>query len=217
MKFKRNAAALLTAALAAVSSGGASAAVVLDEGFDDFSALVGWAQVSTSGSAGAGWFQGNAGIFPAFSGGPSSYAAANFVDTVPSVLDWLMTPVLSLADTTTVTFRVRAAGADFLDTLDVFYSAAGASTSVADFTTVVGSYASSADEGWVARSFDISGAGSGRIGFRYTIADTSTAGNYLGLDDVRVDTRTGTPVSSPASLALAGLGLAALVATRRRR
>ena len=209
MKLKK----LLTAMVVAGAAVSAHAGTVLNENFDNVAGLgaAGWAQVSSGTGPGSGWFQGNAGIFPAASGASNSYAAANFVDTGGSIADWLMTPVLSLADSMTMQFMLRLLGDGFLDTVDVYVSTSGASTATGDFTRLA-TFSSSADTGWAAQSVALSGVGSGasgRLAFRYFVADTRVDGNYAGVDSLSV-------VPEPASLALVSLALAGAFAARRR-
>ncbi len=188
----------------------AASAQVLTEGFDDVASLTGagWVQFSNGTAAGDGWFQGNDGIFSAAAGAANSYAAANWVSSAGSVSDWLMTPVLSLPGGGGVSFSLRLLGDGFLDTVEVYTSNAGAGTDTASFT-LVGSYAASADTSWLTLSLALP-VMDGRIGFRYVVADTATAGNYVGLDSVTV-------VPEPATWALLGVGAAVVLRARRRQ
>ncbi len=203
----------------AVAAAGAQANTVLSESFDDVAGLTasGWAQVNASTAPlGTGWFQGNSGIFAAASGAASAYAAANFLGTGSAsgaVSNWLMTPVLMLDATSVVSFVARTAGDGFLDRLEVRFSGNGASTNVADFGTLLGSFQASTPTGWVGLSYTLSGLATpteGRIAFRYIVDNVATAGNYIGIDDVAI-----TAVPEPATYGLMGLGIAALLLRRR--
>ena len=128
-----------------------------------------------------------------------------------SIADWLMTPVLSLSDGVAVEFMLRLLGDGFLDTVDLYVSTSGGSTAIGDFTRLA-TFSSSTDTGWTAQSVAVSGVGSGvsgRLAFRYFVANTATDGNYAGIDSLSV-------VPEPASLALVSLALAGVFAARRR-
>jgi len=222
MKFSQ----FLIGAVAAAASSAAlavAAPTLLSEGFDDISTLSasGWSLVNLSAPAGTtDWFQGNPGVFGAASGAPDSYIGANFENAAEGgvISNWLITPQLTLGSGMQLQFMVRAAGDDWSDTIEVRWSAKGASTdvgstaaSVGDFTQLLYTFDShGADAGWLAKSVALP-SGSGRIAFRYTIADTWLAGNYVGIDTVAV-------VPEPASAAFMVLGLGAIgLAARRRR
>jgi hypothetical protein len=202
----------VAAALASV--GAAASAQALTEGFDNVGGLTsaGWSLVNTSPSPGQPWFQGNAGIFTSASGAENSYAAANFLSTNATsgpVSNWLITPQLLLDPTSTVSMLVRVAGEGFLDRVDVLLSTTG--TAPGDFS-LLGTYSSSTDTGWVAQSFSVNltAASPSYVAFRYAIDDVATSGNYLGIDNVSI-----TAVPEPATAVLFGLGLAGLLARRR--
>lgn len=200
----------------------ASAAVLLNQGFDNVSTLGadGWViqNLSTPGGT-TSWFQGNTGIFSAHSGAANSYIAANFLNapaTGGAISNWLITPELSFVDDLTLALQARTAGEGLLDTLEIYYSTSGASTSIADFS-LLGSYSSDTDDDWVSLAFAISATGgSGRFAVRYVVDDTNVAGNYVGVDSLSVTSATST-VPTPGSLALAGLALAALGVSSRRK
>lgn len=210
---------LIAGLVLAVAGAGAQADTVLSESFDDVAALtsMGWAQVNASTAPlGTGWFQGNSGIFEAASGAADAYAAANFLGTgaaTGAISNWLMTPELSLDSSSVVSFMARTAGDGFLDRLEVRFSSNGASTDVADFSTLLGSFEASSATGWVGLSYTLSGLSApatGRLAFHYVVDNVATAGNYIGIDDVAV-----TAVPEPATYGLMGLGIAALLLRRR--
>jgi hypothetical protein len=201
----------------------ATAAPILTEGFDNVGTLgaSGWVMTNNSTPVGVNWFQGNAGVFSAFSGAPNSYIASNFLAAgAGGVLDnWLLTPTLNAnaGDTLELSFWTRSNG-EFPDRLGVYFSGNGSSTTLADFS-LVGTPINNglADGGypdaWTKYTFSISAASalSGRFGFRYFVPNTDVYGDYVGIDSVAVNS-----VPEPASLTLLGLGLIG-VATQRRR
>ncbi|MEO5734409.1 MAG: choice-of-anchor J domain-containing protein [Rubrivivax sp.] len=213
-------AAVLTSAL--VASGGSHALTVLSQGFENVAGLAatGWTFTNNSSAPlGFDWAQGNSGNFASQTGALGSYAAANFVSTALSggdVSNWLITPVLTLDSSSIVSFFVRSAGAGFLDKLEVRMSTNGASgnvgsgpSDVGDFTTLLGSFQSSADGGWVAQNYGVAtlvASTNVRLAFRYIVDDTSINGNYLGIDTLTV-----TAVPEPGTWLLLGLGLTGLL------
>lgn len=208
-----------TAALSLAALGSTAARAdgveVLNEGFDNVSALNGWVQVNNSVPPGSGWFQGS--LFPAQAGPANSYAAANFLGAANgsgNVDNWLITPTLDLSGATTLSFFTRTDGTPgFNDVLQVLYSS-GSGTDPSGFsllTTVGGTAGYPSD--WTQFSASLDASGSGRFAFRYVgPADTL---NYVGLDTVSVITAVPEP-SSWMMLAL-GAGLLPLLGRSVRR
>ncbi|WP_322403194.1 choice-of-anchor J family PEP-CTERM protein [Massilia luteola] len=208
------AALALSLAVPGASSARAAGVEVLNEGFDNVAALGGWAQVNNSVPPGSGWFQGNGALFPAQSGAPDAYAAANFLGAANgsgSVDNWLITPVLDLSGTTTLSFYTRHDDLPgFNDMLEVRY-ASGAGTDVADFSTLLATVGGAANypTDWQQFTATVTDNGSGRFAFRYLgPADTL---NYVGLDTVSVVTA----VPEPAHWMMLALGLGMFPLLRR--
>jgi hypothetical protein len=204
----------------------------ISQNFDNISSLpgAGWALVNNSAPIGAtGWFQGNPGVFGAQSGSPDSYIAANFLNASAAggnISNWLLTPEFSLAGGGLLTFYTRTEpGAPFADRLQVWLSTNGASTdvgssdsSVGDFSVLlmtinpalaVGGY----PEDWTAFTIVLPDtAGSGRVGFRYYVTDTTNNGDYIGIDSVEV-----TPVPEPSTLLLSSTAIGLLWRRLKKR
>jgi hypothetical protein len=224
------------AALLALGAATSQAGVLLSEGFDDITTLpgAGWVQTNNSTLGGTtGWFQGNGGVggvFDAAAGGPNSYIAANFNNATfgGAISNWLMTPTVQVSNGETLNFALRLLGGVdptlLLDTVEVYLSTSGSSSNVGASTSSTGdfsllqTFSSSTDTGWVNESITVGGLGApgtGRFAFRYVVANTITDGSYIGIDTVNITDNTNVP--EPTSLALVGLGIAGLAATRRRR
>ncbi|GGC68605.1 choice-of-anchor J family PEP-CTERM protein [Undibacterium terreum] len=220
MKFKPLLAGL--AAFSLVAS--AQATDILSENFDSFSSLAGkgWV-VSNKGQfpnpdLSASWSQGSPGsAFNSQSGAADSYAGVSYASAFGNVIDnWLFSPVFNLAAGETVTFYTRSHG-DLPDRLQVSLSGNGASTNTSDFTSLLFDLnptytADGFPTDWFKVQFTIptfSGSGTGRLGFRFYIADASANGDYIGLDTFSV-------VPEPATVMTLGIGMLGLLAMRRR-
>jgi hypothetical protein len=211
---------------------GADAIPILSEGFDDISSLggAGWATSNNSAPLGiSGWFQGNDGVFSAHAGASDAYIAANFLNagSPGNISNWLLTPMLSLADGDTLTFYTRTEGeSQFPDRLEVRLSTSGASTDVGGTDASVGVFdvlllsinaslsLGGYPEDWAVFSVTVSGLGGstdGRFGFRYFVTDTENNANYIGIDTVQVER-----VPEPSLLSLFLLGAAGLLRTRMK-
>lgn len=215
--FAKTLSAAAALSLAALGSTGAQAAGVeiLNEGFNDVGGLGGWTQANNSVPAGSGWFQGNAGLFPAQAGPADSYAAVNFLSAANgsgSVDNWLITPTLDLAGATLLNFHTRAAGEPgFNDHLEVWLSTGGSDP--ADFTTLLATVGNAGGypADWARFSVALDAEGPARFAFRYLgSADTL---NYVGLDSVSVITA----VPEPSAWMMLALGLGGFGLLRRRQ
>lgn len=218
MKVLRVAAAMLTASVMTAAQADAS----FSEGFDDITALgaAGWVFSNASSPAGLAWFQGNVGVFDAAEGAAASYAAANFNSTssaTGSVDNWLISPELSLAPGSTLSFYTRASDAGFLDLLEIRFSS-GSGTDIAGFTTLLGSVGSAGSasyptEGWIAVTLTLPSVSSGRFAFHYAVPNALDA-SYIGIDSVSVSA---VPETSTALMLALGLGAVGVARARRSR
>ena len=189
-----------------------------DEGFDvvfgqmagdgDNPPLEGWAGARNSSDFGpTGIFPGidsACGFFDAQAGAPGSYVAMNFnnarLNAEDTTSTWLLTPEISLADRTMISFCTRTVTASpFPDRLVVRISTNGDSVNVGegplevgDFQTVlfdinpshiVGGY----PEDWELFETELKGFGdaTGRIAFHYLNEFMNVNGNYIGIDSFR--------------------------------
>ncbi len=188
----------------------------LTEGFDSVSSLDGWV-INNVNAGSTSWFQGNTEAFTAQAGAANSYVAANFNAGVPfggAIDNWLISPELTLAGTTRVTFYTRNSAEEGFDndTLGLLFSA-GAGSAITGFKTSLLSVDSTAYPGdWTKYTVDFTGSGTGRFAFHYT-------GNYDNSSYIGIDSLTISAVPEPSTWMMLGLGLAGvgLVARRSRR
>jgi Leucine-rich repeat (LRR) protein len=176
------------------------------QGFDDVTLLPGqnWFFRNNSSPTGSNnWFQGNSQVFTAHAGAANAYIAANFNNTsgTGTISNWMLTPVLTLANGNTFSFWTRTpAGSTWPDRLELRLSTAGASTnvgstatSVGDFSTLLLSVNSSLVQGgypetWTRYSVTLAGVpggATGRFAFRYYVTNGGPNGansNYIGID-----------------------------------
>jgi hypothetical protein len=187
---------------------------LLNQGFNDVSALSNWTWANKSAQPGTGWFQGNADIFQAQSGASNSYIAANFLSAqlgMGGVDNWLITPTLTLAGDNVLSFFTRSsAEPGFADKLEVRFSA-GNGVDTAGFTTLLGTIGPSGfPSDWQQFSTSLAFDGTGRFAFRY-LGDASTL-SYIGIDSVKVVSA----VPEPSTYLMLGLGLGLLGFMRRK-
>lgn len=193
----------------------AAGSVILTQNFNDVGALGGWSMINASAPPGQAWFQGNAGVFGAQAGAADAYVAANYLSAAlgeGSIDNWLITPELTLAGATELSFFTRTQSIPGLnDTLEVRFSA-GAGTATSGFTTLLATIGgpSAYPDSWQQFTASVTQTGSGRFAFRY-VGD-ALAANYIGIDTVSVSA-----VPEPAAWLMLGLGLAALPLLRRNR
>ncbi|MEO8675091.1 MAG: IPTL-CTERM sorting domain-containing protein [Casimicrobiaceae bacterium] len=201
--------ARLCLAVLAIVASTAALAQQLTTNFDDITTLPGAGWVFTNNSAPAGsttWFQGNSAVFTSQAGAADSYIAANFNAAAlgGNISLWALTPVLpNLQNGEILTFFTRTeTGSPFPDRLEVRVSTNGASTNVGATDATVGDFTllltavnptlatGGYPEVWTQVTVTLAGlppgVNSGRIGFRYFVADTSVNGDYIGIDTLNL-------------------------------
>lgn len=182
---------------------------ILEEGFDDITALTNWTQINLSNPEGStGWFQGNGDVFPAHSGDATSYIGANFNNTANGTIsNWLITPPVNLVDGNIISFYTRIPVPDpteYPDRLELRISTEGITgllpvdeSDVGDFTMlalvvnpdlITGVY----PQDWTEFTYTVEGiptSTSCQIAFRYYVTDGGPSGtnsNYIGIDTFSV-------------------------------
>lgn len=206
----------------------------LIENFDNIGSLAnaGWVFTNNSAPVGStGWFQGNPSVLPAFQGNTNSYIAANFLAATPggNVSLWLTTPELLLNNSDVISFYTRTEQMALPgDRLELRLSTAGSSTntgssatSVGDFTSVLLSVNPGGGGGypqnWAPFSINVTGLSGpvfGRLAFRYAVTDTSSFGDYIGIDSFSA---TSSVVPEPGSMLLLIFAVIAMTLCAQRR
>lgn len=208
--------------VATVATSSAFASPLLNEGFNDISTLAssGWVMTNNSDAGGSlSWFQGG-NLFPAAAGPDTSFIAANFnsagLDNAGvnrAISNWLITPEVAMANGEKLNFSLRLLSEGLTDTVQVYYSTAGASSNVGGTTSSIGdfklleTYSASSDTDWQNKSLTLSGlsgATTGRYAFRYVAA--AGDGDYIGIDSVNISA---VPEPTTALMLLLGLGVVA--------
>lgn len=204
------AAGALALALLAPAMAQAAGTTILDEGFDDISALVGWSQFTNTPLASPAWTQGNPGVFSAQSGAADAYLGAA-ISGADSLFDlWLITPVLSFTGMTELSLSLRSldnVAFNYRDYMEIrFDDGSGLNT----FLGGTGSFATAPNR-WtpITRTFDLEG--SGRLAIRY-VGETRGI-SYAGIDSIKVVSL----VPEPASYLMLVMGLTGVAALRRKR
>lgn len=187
-----------------------NAQVLLSNSFDDITTLAptGWTLLNRSTAVGTTtWFQGNATVFPSYSGATTSYIGANFNATTGTntISNWLITPSQTLQNGDVISFYTRTGtGSTFPDRLELRLSTAGAFSADPATTTTVGDYTTLAlsvnpaltageyPEIWTQFSYTVTGLTGQvdcRIAFRYFVTNGGPSGansNFIGIDDFAV-------------------------------
>jgi hypothetical protein len=150
-------------------------------------------------------------VFASQAGAAGSYIAANFVNAgiFGSLSSWLLSPLLTnLQNGETLTFYTRSSGV-LPDSLEVRACIGPVCTDVGADDTTVGGFttlllsinpaqaAAVYPTAWTLFTVTLSGlpagTNSGRIAFRYLVADTSSGGDYIGIDTLNLTGGSATP------------------------
>ena len=196
--------ALLALAIGTTLSVAAQAGPLYSNNFDG-GALNGMTTANSSTPGGTtSWFQGVPEIFAAQSGAADSYLAANF-NSAPAggtISNMLSTGYLVTSGNVVLTFWAKGANdAGFEDHFKVDYETLGGVK-----TMLAADITAAAD--WTQYTYFLGTNGSGR--FNITYFGAADASDYLGIDTLAVN------VPEPSSVALMGVALAGLVASRRK-
>ncbi len=144
--------------------------------------------------AAATWFQGNATVFNAFNGAPTSYVAANYqvVTGTNNIDSWLVLPDLDVVTGDTIRFRCRSVQSTdpFPDSVRVMYNPLGGTTPESVGWIELGRFRASNNGVWELKSFTAPSDGlSARFAIRYNVVNGGPLGansDYMGIDALEV-------------------------------
>lgn len=195
-----------TAPVSAVLTGNAPGIVQLSENFDS-GVPSDWTMVNNSDVVGINpnWSQGNPTVFPSHSGAPNSYVFANYqMSSGNFISSWLITKEVSISNGDRISFYTRTTDGTFPDRLELRLSISGNSTNVGSTPTSVGDFTtlllainpnllpgSSYPSTWTRFEATVSGLAapvSGRFAFRYWIENIDDNADYIGIDDITIET-----------------------------
>ena len=126
-----------------------SQTVILNEGFNDVTGLVGlgWVETNKSDPTGIiGYFQGNPQVFDAYQGADTAYMGANYNSTAGAgtISNWMITPKLTLQNGDSISFWTRTSEeSEYPDRLQFYLNTQGTSNvgtdanSTGDFTVLI--------------------------------------------------------------------------------
>jgi hypothetical protein len=199
--------ALLALAVGATMGLSAQAAPLFSQNFDNVASLGGMTTTNSSTPGGlTGYYQGVPEVFTSHSGAADSYIAANYNNAAAggTINNTLATPFLAMTDAVVLTFWARGANDDgYSDHFKVEYEAqAGGMTTLASDVTALGD--------WTKYTYIVSGQGGTNGRFNITYFGAADTSDYIGFDTLAVN------VPEPSSLALLGVAMAGLLASRRK-
>lgn len=166
-----------------------------------------------------GWFNNN-GVFATHSGAGQLNANFNNTTGANTIDNYMMSPVRTFSAGDTISFWTRTVDSPFFpDRLILKLSTAGASVNAADFSTTLLTVNNGLTTGgypnvYTQFSVTLASGGTGRFAFNYNVPNGGPSGansDFIGIDDVQY-----TAVPEPASMAVLGLGVAALLRRRRK-
>jgi len=209
---------ILISAMLIAGSTAANASLLFSEGFDSIGSMntAGWLAGNFSSPPGdSSWFLGNTAVFNSHEGADDSYIAADFANAAygGNIDNWLVSPLFAAQSGSVLSFFTRTAGANPFggDNLELLYNNVG-TTNLLDFVSLGVIASAGYPTDWTAFNFTYGGADANvRFAFRYRVTDTSTYGDYIGIDSMEVT------VPEPGTLLLLGAGLLLLPLARRRR
>lgn len=190
---------------------------------DTVTSVVVWDAINRTTPIGTtGWFSSTL-LAPPSHGNLHISANFNNGSGTADINNWLISPVRTFNNGDTISFFTRTvATPGFPDRLRLRLSTSGSSTAEADFGTVLVSVNENLNlvdypTSWTQFNATITGLGgptSGRFAFAYQVPNGGPSGansDFIGIDSVQY-----TAVPEPATIAVLGLGAAALLRRRRR-
>jgi len=158
------------------------------------------------GGTNPAWYQGNffIEVFPSYEGQANGYVASDWTGTNDSdIVDhWLISQEISVSSGDELSFWIRSGNQSFLDTLYIYISEDGTTNSL----TLV-SFLEVPKNDWFESGYTFTNDGTILFGFRYYVFDSNVNGDYIGIDDVKIISTSG---SSGAELDLQSVSVSSL-------
>jgi hypothetical protein len=140
------------------------------------------------------WYQGNAGMFPAFNGPPNGYVASNYqsVTGANNIDNWLILPAKNVASGDSIFFSSRSVlNAFYPDSIRLVYSPPGDSTPESFSWIELGRFKASTSGSWERRGFRAPAPGpNARFAIRYSVVNGGPNGansDYIGIDALTIE------------------------------
>ena len=139
------------------------------------------------------WFQGNAGVFPAFSSPDTSYVGSNYqsAGNLGNIDNWLVLPPLNVVSGDSLFFYSRSVEQNpFPDSIRVMYNPTGATLPSDPNWVELGRFLATPSGSWELRGFRAPSSGfTATWAIRYAVVSGGLFGdnsNYIGIDDIVV-------------------------------